>query len=91
MIVTVFSGLVHGVVRDCRTTAGCFLISAQHTQVGDFDLSRVAESDPTASNLLTANNPRWLAPEVITSQVRCTQPRRRPMIARRKRSSPRTA
>ena len=41
-----------------------------HTaQVGDFDLSRVVEGDATASNL-TANNPRWLAPEVITSQVR---------------------
>ena len=38
-------------------------------QVGDFDLSRVVEGDATASNL-TANNPRWLAPEVITSQVR---------------------
>ncbi len=37
-------------------------------KVGDFDLSRVAEGDATASNL-TANNPRWLAPEVITSQV----------------------
>ena len=37
-------------------------------KVGDFNLSRVMEPSRTASNL-DANNPRWLAPEVITSQV----------------------
>ena len=47
------------------------LILTRPAQVGDFDLSRVVEPDATASNL-TANNPRWLAPEVITSQVPCS-------------------
>ena len=37
-------------------------------QVGDFNLSRTAGSALTNSNL-SANNPRWLAPEVITHQV----------------------
>jgi hypothetical protein len=37
-------------------------------KVGDFNLSRTAGSALTSSNL-SANNPRWLAPEVITHQV----------------------
>lgn len=40
-----------------------------YVQVGDFNLSRTAGSALTNSNL-SANNPRWLAPEVITHQVR---------------------
>ena len=39
-----------------------------YAQVGDFNLSRTAGSALTNSNL-SANNPRWLAPEVITHQV----------------------
>ena len=57
---------------ECLSKRDHSLTLARHVQVGDFDLSRVAEPDATASNL-TANNPRWLAPEVITSQVRCTR------------------
>jgi hypothetical protein len=39
-------------------------------QVGDFNLSRVQSNDPVAnSTSIAANNPRWLAPEVIANQV----------------------
>lgn len=38
------------------------------TQVGDFNLSRMADTAAVTS-IMSANNPRWLAPEVITHQV----------------------
>lgn len=41
-------------------------------KVGDFNLSRMAETAATNSNM-SANNPRWLAPEVITHQARVLQ------------------
>ncbi len=38
--------------------------SAWAAQVTDFNLSRITETGPAVQSSLTANNPRWLAPEV---------------------------
>ena len=37
-------------------------------KIGDFNLSRVEDTQEKTSSI-TANNPRWLAPEVISTQV----------------------
>lgn len=38
-------------------------------KIGDFNLSRVEDTEEKTASI-TANNPRWLAPEVISVQVR---------------------
>lgn len=38
-------------------------------KIGDFNLSRVEDTEEKTTSI-TANNPRWLAPEVISMQVR---------------------
>ena len=40
-------------------------------KIGDFNLSRV-ENTQEKTTSITANNPRWLAPEVISKQVTST-------------------
>ena len=37
-------------------------------KIGDFNLSRVEDTQEKTTSI-TANNPRWLAPEVISQQV----------------------
>ena len=37
-------------------------------KIGDFNLSRVEDTQEKTTSI-TANNPRWLAPEVISKQV----------------------
>ncbi len=39
-------------------------------KVCDFNLSRVETSAQDKSSSISANNPRWLAPEVISNRVR---------------------
>lgn len=39
-------------------------------KVCDFNLSRVETSAPDRTSSISANNPRWLAPEVISTRVR---------------------
>lgn len=39
-------------------------------KVCDFNLSRVESSAQDKTSSISANNPRWLAPEVISSRVR---------------------
>ncbi len=38
-------------------------------KIGDFNLSRIEDTQEKTTSI-TANNPRWLAPEVISKQVR---------------------
>ena len=40
-------------------------------KIGDFNLSRVENAQEKTTSI-TANNPRWLAPEVISKQVTYT-------------------
>ena len=44
-----------------------FLSPSFSCQVSDFNLSKIME-DTASGSSMTANNPRWLAPEVLDGQ-----------------------
>ena len=58
----------HVVHRDLKSPS---LLVDKHwrVKIGDFNLSRVEDTQEKTTSI-TANNPRWLAPEVISEQVR---------------------
>ncbi len=59
--------LKHIIHRDVKSPN---LLVDKHwrVKIGDFNLSRVEDTQEKTTSI-TANNPRWLAPEVISKQV----------------------